>query len=52
MKNHRLKCRSFSLFTAILALGGCRSEKVESEKPIELVLEVSDSLQIDFLGEM
>lgn len=52
MKKYRLKSKFFALGTAILALGSCSSEKIESEKPVELVLEVSDSLQIDFLGEM
>lgn len=37
---------------AILALSSCNSEKTEAEKPLELVLAISDSLQIDYLGEM
>ncbi len=52
MENPRLKIKFFVLGTAILALSSCSSEKVESENPVELVLEISDSLQIDFLGDM
>lgn len=52
MENHRLKSRLFALGAVLLALSSCGSEKVESEKPVELVFEISDSLQIDFLGEM
>lgn len=52
MENHRLKSRLFVLGAVILALSSCSREKVESENPSELVLELSDSLQVGFLGEM
>jgi hypothetical protein len=52
MENHRLKIKCFALGAAILTLSSCSSEKLKSENPTELVLEISDSLQIDYLGEM
>ncbi|MFN3996650.1 hypothetical protein [Algoriphagus sp.] len=52
MENRRLKSRLFALGAVLSALSSCGSEKVESDKPVELVFEISDSLQIDFLGEM
>lgn len=52
MKNFLSKSIFFALATCIIALNSCNSEKPETEKPIELALVVSDSIQIDFLGEM
>lgn len=52
MKNLLSNSRFFVFATAILALTSCSSEKSKSEKSVELILELSDSLKIDFLGEM
>jgi hypothetical protein len=52
MENHQCISKFFCVVGAILALSSCSSEKTKSEKPPELVLAVSDSLQIDYLGEM
>lgn len=52
MKSLLSLSKPLALATTILTFASCNSENSESEKPVELVLELSDSIQVDFLGEM
>ncbi len=52
MRNLLSSSKFFALAVALLGLLSCSSEKTESETPVELILMVSDSLQVDYLGEM
>jgi hypothetical protein len=52
MKNLHSQSKLFALATTILTLASCNSKNSEPEKPVELALVLSDSIQVDFLGEM
>ena len=52
MKSLLSLSKPIALATTILSLVSCNSENSESENPVELALVLSDSIQVDFLGEM
>lgn len=52
MNNLLRLSKPFAFATTVLILVSCNSQNSESKKPVELALVLSDSIQVDFLGEM